>query len=236
MISCTDIQEDVSLWMDGDLDPSRAQAVEKHLESCAECAAFHQDLNSIREGVEGLEPLDPPEHLWTNLRFQLEAEGLIRSKPRESFWAAILPKRLPDLKPAWSGAILALFLGIGSLLVYDLTTRSPVVPVTAASTSGQEALLEEVRKAEANYRAAIAALSAPWRSASSRKKLEGLDPVLAQVFHDNLATMDYYLHECKQAVENSPQNPLARRRWYLLAAYQKKVELLQTIVTSDSLL
>ena len=229
MIDCPDIQEDVSLWMDGDLDPSRAETVEKHLESCAECAAFRQDLNSIREGVEELEPLDPPERLWTELRFQLEAEGLIRSKPRESFWAAFLPKRLPDLKPAWSGAILALFLGIGSLLVYDLTTRSPLVPIPAASTSHQEAVLEELRRAEANYRAAIEALSA-----SSRKKLEGLDPALAQVFHDNLATMDYYLHECKLAVENSPQNPLAHR--YLLAAYQKKVELMQTIVTSDSLL
>ena len=176
-----------------------------------------------------MEPLDPPEHLWTNLRFQLEAEGLIRSKPRESFWAALLPKRLPDLNPAWSGAILALLVGIGSLLVYDSTTRSPVVPVPAVSTSHQEAVLEELRKAEANYRAAIEALSA-----SSRKKLESLDPVLAQVFHDNLATMDTTLNECKRAVESSPENPLAHR--YLLAAYQKKVELMQTIVTSDSLL
>lgn len=229
MIRCADIQEEVSSWVDGELDPSRAETVEKHLESCALCAAFHQDLRSIRAGVNGLEPLDPPERLWTNLRFQLEAEGLIRSKPRESFWAALLPKRLPDLKPAWSGAILALFLGIGSLLVYDLTTRSPLVPVPAVSTSHQEAVLEELRKAEANYRAAIEALSA-----SSREKLESLDPVLAQVFHDNLATMDYYLNECKRAVENSPENPLAHR--YLLAAYQKKVELMQTIVTSDSLL
>ena len=229
MIDCPDIQEDVSLWMDGDLDPSRTETVEKHLESCAECAAFHQDLHSLRQGVGRLEPLDPPDHLWTNLRFQLEAEGLIRSEPRESFWAAILPKRLPGLKPAWSGAILALFLGIGSLLVYDLSTRSPVVPIPVASTSHQEAVLEELRRAEANYRAAIEALSA-----SSREKLESLDPVLAQVFHDNLATMDYYLNECKRAVENSPQNPLAQR--YLLAAYQKKVELMQTIVTSDSLL
>lgn len=229
MIDCADVREEVSLWMDGDLDPSRAETVEKHLESCAGCAAFRQDLNSIRQGVEGLEPLDPPEHLWTNLRLQLEAEGLIRSKPRESFWAAILPKRLPHLKPAWSGAILALFLGIGSLLVYDLTTRSPVVPVPSASTSHQEAVLEDLRRAEANYRAAIEALSA-----SSRKKLEGLDPVLAQVFHDNLATMDHTLNECRRAVENSPQNPLAHR--YLLAAYRKKVELMQTIVTSDSLL
>lgn len=229
MINCPDIQEDVSLWVDGELDPSRAETVERHLESCAVCTAFHQDLNAIRQGVEKLEPIEPPERLWKSIRFQLEAEGRIRSTPKESFWVAILPKGLPALKPAWSGAILALFLGIGSLLVYDLTTRSPLVPDPAASTSHQEAVLEELQRAEANYRAAIEALSA-----SSRKKLAGLDPALAQVFHDNLATMDYYLNECKRAVEDSPENPLAHR--YLLAAYQKKVELMQTIVTSDSLL
>jgi anti-sigma factor RsiW len=229
MINCPDLQEDVSLWVDGELDLTRPETVKRHLECCPECAAFHRDMNAIRQGVERLEPIEPPDRLWKSIRFQLEAEGLIRSEPKESFWAAILPKRLPGLKPAWSGAILALFLGIGSLLVYDLTTRSPVVPIPVASTSHQEAVLEELRRAEANYRAAIEALSA-----SSRKKLESLDPVLAQVFHDNLATMDYYLNECKRAVENSPQNPLAQR--YLLAAYQKKVELMQTIVTSDSLL
>ncbi len=229
MINCPDLQEDVSLWVDGELDLTRAETVKRHLECCPECAAFHRDMNAIRQGVERLEPIEPPDRLWKSIRFQLEAEGLIRSEPKESFWAAILPKRLPGLKPAWSGAILALFLGIGSLLVYDLSTRSPVVPIPVASTSHQEAVLEELRRAEANYRAAIEALSA-----SSRKKLESLDPVLAQVFHDNLATMDYYLNECKRAVENSPQNPLAQR--YLLAAYQKKVELMQTIVTSDSLL
>ena len=229
MINCPDAQEDVSLWMDGELDPSQAETVENHIKSCAECAAFYQDLRSIRKGVERLELFDPPEHIWTGLRLQLVDEGLIRSKPRGAFWAAFLPKHFPNLKPAWSGAILALFLGVSSLLVYDLTTRSPVVPDPMVVTSHQDALTEELNKAEANYRAAIEALSA-----SSRKKLEGLDPVLAQVFHDNLATMDYYLNECKQAVENSPQNPLAQR--YLLAAYQKKVELMQTILTSDSLL
>ena len=229
MINCPDAQEDVSLWMDGELDPSQAETVGKHIKSCAECAAFYQDLRSIREGVERLELFDPPEHIWTSLRLQLSDEGLIRSKPRGAFWAAFLPKHFPYLKPAWSGAILALFLGVSSLLVYDLTTRSPVVLDPMVATSHQEDLTEELRKAEANYRAAIEALSA-----SSRKKLEGLDPVLAQVFHDNLATMDYYLNECKRAVENSPKNPLAHR--YLLAAYQKKVELMQTILTSDSLL
>ena len=109
MINCPDAQEDVSLWMDGELDPSQAETVGKHIKSCAECAAFYQDLRSIREGVERLELFDPPEHIWTSLRLQLSDEGLIRSKPREAFRAAFLPKHFPYLKPAWSGAILALF-------------------------------------------------------------------------------------------------------------------------------
>ena len=229
MISCTAIQIDISSWVDEELNASRTAMVEKHLESCAKCVVFHQDLQSIREGVKGLEPLDPPEKLWTSLRFQLETEGLIRDKSRKSFWSKLLDRHFPDLKPAWSGAILALLLGFGSLLVYDFKTRSPLVLKPVASTSHQEALREKLNKAENNYQTAIEALSA-----SSQKTLESLDPLLAKVFQDNLATMDYYLNECKQTVENNPKNPLAHR--YLLAAYKKKVELMQTIVTFDSLL
>lgn len=229
MISCADIQIDISSWVDEELNASRTATVEKHLESCAKCAAFHQDLQSIREGVKGLEPLDPPEKLWTSLRFQLETEGLIRDKSKKSFWSMLLDRRFPDLKPAWSGAILALLLGFGSFLVYDFKTRLPLVLNPVASTSHQEVLHEELNKAENNYRAAIEALSV-----SSQKTLEELDPLLAKVFQDNLATMDHYLTECKQAVGNNPKNPLAHR--HLLAAYKKKVELMQTIATFDSLL
>ena len=231
MLKCPDIQEEVSLWVDAELDPSQAEKLEEHLRTCAECTAFYEDLKSIRVGVEALETTEPPERVWTSLRSQLLAEGLIHPDPKESFWTSILPKNFPALKPAWSGAILAVFLVVSSLLVYDLTTQSPVEPnaIAIPITSHQEALLKELRKAEANYQKAIDALSA-----SSQRKLEDLDPTLAQIFNDNLATMDYYLNECKQAVENSPQNPLAHR--YLLAAYQKKVELMQTILTSDSLL
>ena len=229
MTNCPDIQEDVSLWVDGELDPSQADKLEKHLGSCAGCAALYEDLKSIRVGVESLEPIEPPARVWTSLRSQLLANGLVHSKPKEPLWARILPKSFPVLKPAWSSAILALFLVVSSLVIYDLTNRSPVGPDPIAVTSHQEALTEELRKAEANYRTAIEALRA-----SSQKKLEHLDPTLAQIFNDNLATMDYYLNECKRAVEASPQNPLAHR--YLLAAYQKKVELMQTILTSNSLL
>jgi hypothetical protein len=51
--------------------------------------------------------------------------------------------------------------------------------------------------------------------------------------NDNLATMDYYVKECQEAVKNNPGNPLVHR--YLLMAYQKKVEIMQSIMNSDVL-
>ncbi len=99
----------------------------------------------------------------------------------------------------------------------------------AATAPSQDALvLQEVRQAELHYQRAIEALSG-----ISQKHLETVDPALAQIFKDNLATMDYYLKECRDAVQTNPDNPLIHR--YLLTAYQKKVELLQTIVNSDSI-
>ncbi len=56
---------------------------------------------------------------------------------------------------------------------------------------------------------------------------------MAQILNDNLATMDYYVKECQEAVKNSPDNPLVHR--YLLTAYQKKIEIMQSIVNSDVL-
>jgi hypothetical protein len=84
-----------------------------------------------------------------------------------------------------------------------------------------------VQKAELHYQNAIQALSEV-----SQKRLQSLRPELAQIFTDNLATMDYYLKECQDTAKNNPDNPLVHR--YLLVAYEKKAELMQTIVNSDS--
>ncbi|MFN8008960.1 MAG: hypothetical protein U0V70_18420 [Terriglobia bacterium] len=56
---------------------------------------------------------------------------------------------------------------------------------------------------------------------------------MARILNDNLATIDYYVKECQDAAHHNPGNPLIQQ--YLLAAYQKKVELLQSIVNADVL-
>jgi len=126
-------------------------------------------------------------------------------------------------KPVLAGAMLTLMILLGTLLIYrtPFNKRQPAVVQ-------ENAALQNLKLAEAQYQKAIDALAE-----ISRKKMEGLNPQVARIFQENLATMDFYLKECKEAVKSDPDNPLAQN--YLLAAYQKKVELLQTLVNSDLL-
>lgn len=225
MIHCNEAQERISALIDLELVQSEEVSLRKHLEECRGCSNLYQELASLRRSVGGLELPEPPERIWLSLKSQLLIEGLIRPLPQPGFWQKLFPFGLSiGLRPAFAGALATLFL-VG--ISYFLMT-GPIRKGEQRVISSDALVLGEVQKAELHYLKAIEALSEV-----SQKKLETLDPKLAQIFNDNLATMDYYLKECKEAVQANPDNPLVHR--YLMAAYQKKVELMQTIVNSDSL-
>ena len=228
-MNCIDIQEALSSWLDQSLDNVQVEKLDRHMETCPDCSNFFKDLKIIRQSTQLLDPIEPPQKIWRDLQLQLLSEAHIQPGSQESFWVRYLPKGFPTLKSAWGTAILGLFLISSSFLLYDWLPEPHLEPTFTGLMSHEEVLIKELKKAESNYQLAINALRL-----GTQRRLESLDPTLAQVFKDNLATMDYYLNECKQAIKNSPQNPLAHR--YLLAAYQKKVELMQTVLTSDSLL
>src|SRR5262249_39581582 len=141
-----------------------------------------------------------------------------------SFWERVSLGVSASLKPGfWKpalGATLALIIVATAYLVRNPGKES-------GSVSTEVMVLREVQKAELQYQKAIEALNDV-----SRRRLQSFSPELAQIFTDNLATMDYYLNECRDAAKNSPDNPLVHR--YLLVAYEKKAELMQAIVNSDS--
>ncbi len=223
-MNCNEIQAKISEWIDEGLQPPEEVQVRRHLELCQPCSVIYEDLNLIRKSTQALEELEPNDRIWAGLRSQLLSEGLIRQSARVSFWERVFPRGSQSfLKPALSGAIVALILVGVSYLYFRAGRPGPSDPV-----SREVAVFQQLRKAELHYQQAIQALDEV-----SHLKLDTLDPALAQIFQDNLATMDYYLDECKKVVKSDPDNPLAHR--YLLAAYQKKVELMQTLVNSDSL-
>lgn len=224
-MNCSEIQVKISEWIDEGLQPPEQAEIKRHLALCQFCSVVYEDLNLIRKSAKALEELEPPDRVWVGLRSQLLSEGLIRQPARIAFWEKILPGFQSFLKPALSGAIVALILA--GISYFYFSTRSGKSGYSDPDAR-EIAVFQQLQQAESHYQQAIQALDEV-----SHQKLNTLDPALAQIFQDNLATMDYYLNECREVVKSEPENPLAHR--YLLAAYQKKVELMQTIVNSDSL-
>jgi hypothetical protein len=219
-MKCIEMQARISDWVDG--GPSERE-LESHIKSCGACTAFYEDILALKQSSAALGLVDPPDRLWANLRGQLISEGLIRTnEQKQSFWERWFPSILPSLKPALGGAILALLLS--TTVFYFYSHRGS----QEGKVTSEAQVFQELHHAELQYQKAIEALSEV-----SRKKIETLDPAMAQILNDNLATMDYYVKECQDAVKSSPDNPLVHR--YLLTAYQKKIEIMQSIVNSDVL-
>jgi hypothetical protein len=223
-MNCSEVQFKISEWVDGEA-PEHESGIQRHMEFCKDCASFYQDIQRLKENSGQLGLFDPPGRLWVHLREQLVAEGLIHApEPSRGLWERIFPAGLsglwPGLKPALTGAILALVLS--ATVLYFYTRSGKEGPPT------EVVILQELQQAERHYQRAIETLSEV-----SQRKIEGLDPAMAQILNDNLATMDYYVKECQEAVKNNPGNPLVHR--YLLTAYQKKVEIMQSIMNSDVL-
>jgi hypothetical protein len=220
-MKCIEIQSRISDWVDG--GPPEGE-LESHLKVCRACASFHEDVLALKQSSGALGLVDPPSRLWASLEVQLVSEGLIKTQEaKQSFWQRLFPTVLmPSLKPAFAGAILALLLS--TTVFYFYSQRGG----QEAKVSSEAQIFRELQQAEVHYQKAIEALSEV-----SKRKIETLDPAMAQILNDNLATMDYYVKECQDAVKSSPDNPLVHR--YLLTAYQKKIEIMQSIVNSDVL-
>ena len=219
-MKCIEIQSKISDWVDG--GPAEDE-VQSHLKVCRACASFHEDVLALKQSSSDLGFVEPPGRLWANLQVQLVSEGLIRShEAKPPFWQRLFPAVwMPGLKPAFAGAILALLLSTTVFYLYIQRGRQE-------GTSPEAQVFQELHQAELHYQKAIEALGEV-----SKRKIETLDPAMAQILNDNLATMDYYVKECQDAVKSSPDNPLVHR--YLLTAYQKKIEIMQSIVNSDVL-
>ena len=220
-MKCIEIQSKISDWVDG--GPVEGD-LESHLRVCRDCAVFREDILALKQSSSVLGIVEPPGRLWVNLRAQLVSEGLIKTQvEKPSFWQRLFPALLmPGLKPAFGGAILALLFST-TIFYFYMQRGSPEVRV-----SSEAQVFQELQHAELHYQKAIEALSEV-----SKRKIDMLDPAMAQILNDNLATMDYYVKECQDAVKSNPDNPLVHR--YLLTAYQKKIEIMQSIVNSDVL-
>lgn len=78
--TCTTIRERLSAYLDGELAGDRGSVVRGHLRECAACRAVADDEAALRDGLRGLEPVDPPASLWAGVQARLAAEEVAAAK------------------------------------------------------------------------------------------------------------------------------------------------------------
>ncbi len=72
---CHDIQEKLSVYIDGMLDPSEASRVKQHIASCAECRMEYDDLRAAVEMIRELPEVAPPPGFRESLVQRVRAQG-----------------------------------------------------------------------------------------------------------------------------------------------------------------
>jgi hypothetical protein len=222
---CEVFQYEISERLDQELSLPLRRELDQHLGTCPACRMLYQDLQEIRTASAQLDFAEPSREVWVGIEAQLRAEGLLHSQWNWRSLKDLIPTPLGwGFKPILAGAMLTLMILLSAAWFYRTPFQKKEPPLVAQETE----TLRNLQLAETQYQQAIQAMEE-----ISRRKMRGMNPQIARIFEENLATMDYYLKECQEAVKSNPDNPLAQN--YLLATYQKKVELLETLVNSDLL-
>jgi len=220
-MKCGKAHEYISRTVDGELNPRRAARLERHLAECGDCRALLADLRKIVGGAAELEAPEPSEKVWRNVRTGLEAGTL-----RPSAEGARLDRRplFGSSLPVWryAGAVaLAVVLVVSGLVVGRRWGRQDVRVAAADPEAGEAYTLAKLDEAERYYQQAITSLSQAFAAGK-----RGLAPEVVELFERNLLVIDATIQACRGAVLAEPDDLEARN--YLLAAYTKKVTLLDS--------
>ena len=199
-IGCKEFLNHVEPWMDGERHPD----ARSHARDCARCRELVEDFGAIQIAARDLSTVEeePPAHVWTLLRAQLEQEGLIRT--RNTGWFRGFFGAIP--RPALAGAYLAILIAAAVALSGPIHRQvNDYRWIQGTETAKLGADLDSV---EQNTVAAF----------------PNYNPVVTASLHQNLAIVDNYITLCEKSVREEPENEMARD--YLYEAYEQKADLL----------
>ena len=186
------------------------EAARAHLAGCSSCQNFIADLTAIVATAHLLPAeVEPPPHLWTSLRRQLEEEGIIRSAPRRSWW----PSFSEFFRPR-ALATAAVGLLVVAATALQLWRPAPQQPTEARNA--YDSMYQDTSLTLSNDEAHLPAVQLASDS--------GVDASLRK----NLDIVDKFIVDCEQRVKEAPQDDLARE--YLSGAYQQKAELISVMM------
>src|SRR5262245_21751564 len=116
-MSCKTFEELIALYVEGDLDSSRARDVEGHLKSCLSCQMLLAGLEASQAMVREM-PAESPDPASLNVVRQRVMREVSRRQTSRHPWS-----RFFEWRPAWALAVAALAT-LGFLVQWQLWRRS----------------------------------------------------------------------------------------------------------------
>jgi hypothetical protein len=182
-MNCRNAEQDIALYVEGDLPPARLQRIEDHLAGCARCRLVAEDLRESQAALKDLREETVTPAALVELRSRVLAEITAMkhagaSLRRSGWWRFQIHAEMKRLVPYWRHA----FAGTASVLMAGMAVwymahrpqplpvplRPPLVglnvPEQPASQGTGSAPVTEAAKAPARMAAANPRPSQPGRS------------------------------------------------------------------------
>lgn len=193
------------------------QTARAHVASCGSCQSLVANLTAIVATAHLLPAeVDPPAHVWTNLRAQLERENIIRPgrASRLRWWQGF-----SELFRARALATAAVgFVVVIAVVLQVRHTAAPNVARNAGAISTEHTIYDDT--------------SLALNGDEARLTREDSGASLVDVsLRQNLEIVDRFIADCERRVKEEPQDDFARE--YLSGAYQQKAELLSVMMERE---
>lgn len=210
------ITDQLSDYLDGELSPSEAAAVEAHLRECAACNAVLNDLKRIVAQAQHLEPRPPQSDLWAGIEKRIERVAPPR---RISF-------TLPQLAAA-AALLMAISAGTAIKLAAPASPATGPIEQVAKAEPPADApdpnatiSVTPVSFSDAQYDAAVADLEKALKAGRGR-----LDKATIDIVEHNLQIIDQAIAQARDALASDPANSYLSS--HLVEARRRKLDLLR---------
>ena len=237
-MSCYRFRNRIAEYQDGELEERQAAAMEEHLRSCATCRRELAQLESEARVYEAYaarveSALDPSPEVCERAMERAAAQprpARDEGRPAGRAWGfgAFLPVS-SWARQALAAAILVALSVTATLLMVDrYRPDEAAVPARAEiNSSGEKSLdaaLRSIQRAEQDYLDAIRVLTA-----IVEKQKATINPGTLAEYQRNLKMLDEHIAAARSAYYAYPSDP--ELAFYMLAAYSRKVEMLQDLAS-----
>ena len=204
----------LSDYLDDELDAPERAALERHLASCAGCAATLAELRAVVARASALPPRPPAADLWPGIEPRLDRRAIVARFPTRP------PRRFSFTVPQLVAAGLALMVvSGGGVWVLQHGGRSTELPPLAATSDAAPAAVP-VALSDPRYDEAIADLQQALDAGRAQ-----LDPGTIRILEANLQAIDTAIEQSRRALATDPANVYLHS--HLAEARQRKLALLR---------